>query len=77
MPKDFRTYLLLSFFIHLIAVFFLFYSPAFQTKQVKTYKVTWVRFSKGEWGTNLKASTKNLKRLPDSTIREQKIRQEK
>jgi len=72
MSKDFRTYLLLSVFVHLVAFFFMWYSPAFELKKPQTYKVTWIQLSKGEFGTNLNAKYKNLKKLPDTTVREQK-----
>jgi len=72
MPKDLRTYLLLSGFIHLVLCFFLWYTPAFQIEPPKTYKVTWIQLSKGDGGKNLKASYKKSKTLPQSTVREQK-----
>jgi len=72
MSKDFRTYLLLSIFIHLVVFFFMWYSPAFELRQPKTYTVTWLKLSKGDFGINLKAKNKKSKTLPISTIREQK-----
>lgn len=72
MQRDFRTYLLFSIFLHAVIVFVLFYSPVFHDQPKKVYKVTFVSLSKGEFGTNLKANVKKQKKLPSSTVREQK-----
>lgn len=73
MPRRFRTYILLSLFLHLVLFYFMWHAPAFQFKMDKPYKITWIRLSKGDGGTNLEANLKNSKTLPASTIREQKF----
>lgn len=76
LPRDFRTYLLFSIFLHLGLLFVLFFTPAFQSEPKKSYTVTWIQLSKGQWGKNLKANVKKKeKQLPQATVREQKYAQ--
>lgn len=74
---------LVSLFLHvfLFFLYLLFATDAFYTStgcglkpkaSSKTYKVTWIKLSKGDGGNNKFANFKKTKNLPDSTIREQK-----
>ncbi|MBF0106062.1 MAG: TonB C-terminal domain-containing protein [Deltaproteobacteria bacterium] len=59
--------------VHLISMAFLLYSPSlFHKEDIKPYKVTWIRLSKGDGGTNPESNFKKAKGLPSSTVREQK-----
>jgi colicin import membrane protein len=72
MADNFKKYILTSIVVHIVVMFFLFFSPSLQLKNTKTYKVTWIQLSKGDGGTNTRANYKNNKKLPSSTVKEQK-----
>jgi outer membrane biosynthesis protein TonB len=68
----FKKYLLGSTLIHVVTAMIIFFSPVFSFRWKEPTKVTWIKLSKGDGGTNIKANQKDLKTLPQSTIREQK-----
>jgi len=74
MPKRLKKFITLSIVFHIIAVYVVWFSPiAKNDLNKRDYKVTWIKLSKGDGGTNKTASLKNTKALPQSTIREQKL----
>lgn len=69
---QFQKYLSISLIIHVAIIALMWFNPAFNFSAEKPYKVTWLKLSRGDGGTNKKANLKNTKNLPQSTIREQK-----
>lgn len=67
--KRFLKYSLIG---HVVLVVLLYLSPSFHLPEPKETKVTWIKLSRGDSGTNAKAQLKEIKNLPDSTIREQR-----
>ncbi len=68
----FQKYLSISVVIHAIIIVLLWFNPNFNFRDEKPYKVTWLKLSRGDGGTSKKASLKETKNLPQSTLREQK-----
>lgn len=66
-----KKYLFISLGIHVAIFLFLFFNPDFDFGWQKETKITWIKLSKGDGGTNKKANFKNSKTLPDATVREQ------
>lgn len=71
MSDPFKKYVLVSLGLHIVIFLFLFFNPDFDFGWQKETKITWIKLSKGDGGTNKKANFKNSKTLPDATIREQ------
>lgn len=72
MQQRFQKYLIASAVIHLLLMLLMWRFPAINWKDEKPYKITMIRLSKGDGGTNLQSNQKNTKNLPQSTLREQK-----
>lgn len=72
MQTLFQKFLIVSILAHLLILLVVVYSPSFQRAYKPSNKVTWVKFSYGHGGTNIKAATKSLKHMPKSTLLEQK-----
>lgn len=67
--KRFLNYSLIG---HVVLIVLLYLSPSFRLPEPKETKVTWIKLSRGDGGTNAKAQLKEIKKLPDSTVREQR-----
>lgn len=72
MSERLKKYLIYSFIGHVLIIVFIYFSPAFHLPEPKQTKVTWIKLSRGDGGTNTKAQLKALDKLPDATIREQR-----
>ena len=62
----------ISFLLHVLVFAFFVWMPSFDIPEPEATKITWLRLSYGDGGTNQKANLKKLDKLPDSTIREQR-----
>ena len=71
MIQTFRIAVLLSFIIH-GSIFVTLVNETPEKEDIKPHKVTWLKLSKGDGGTNTKANFKKTKSLPKSTVSEQK-----
>lgn len=67
--KRFLNYSLIG---HVALIVLLYLSPSFRLPEPRETKVTWIKLSRGDGGTNAKAQLKEIKKLPDSTVREQR-----
>lgn len=69
--KRFKTYVGISIGLHLLVFLVAMFSDVFKFEHKPT-KITYVRLSFGDGGTNTKASAKKLEGMPAATIRDQK-----
>lgn len=72
MKNRFHRFVTYSFIGHVILIILLYVSPSFHLPEPKETKVTWIKLSRGDGGTNTRAQLKEIKTLPDSTVREQR-----
>ena len=72
MSERFKKFVLYSFCAHVLGILFMYFSPSFRLPEPRETKITWIKLSRGDGGTNVKPQLKKLDKLPDSTVREQK-----
>ncbi len=70
--NSFQKYLLISLGAHLVVFAIVIFSPNFERKVDTNAKVKWIKLSRGDGGTNIKANDKNLDHMPKNSLKDQK-----